>query len=54
MTTLQGCVDVHGAQERQFKLDSGAAISCISTSAFQKDKEHSAGCVAKSSLSRRA
>ena len=44
MTTLQGCVDLQGAQPRQFKLDSGAAISCISTCAFQQDKAHLLVC----------
>ena len=40
MTTLKGCVDLLCNQVREFKLDSGAAISCISTAAFQRDREH--------------
>lgn len=40
MTTFHGCVDLLCQQVREFKLDSGAAISCISTAALQRDREH--------------
>ena len=40
MTELQVYVDDQQRQQRTFKLDSGASVSCISAACFEHDKSH--------------